>query len=332
MIGAVVIGRNEGARLRQCLSSVIGRCSPVVYVDSGSTDGSVDTARELGAELVELDPRLPFTAARARNEGVRLLRELRPDVTFVQFLDGDTELLDGWLEEGRESLERDGRLAAVSGGLRERDPERSVYSLLCELEWRGPAGLIDACGGNALMRLAAFEDVGGFDPRIAAGEEPELCLRLRERGYRIERLDAEMAIHDAGMTRFVQWWRRSVRTGRGAAEGWWMHRRSEERFMARRVRSALLWGAGLPLAALALAPVTGGGSVVALALTLLVQWARIYRAARRQGNTDNEALCYATFTLLGKPAEALGTVQYFMGRVGGARVSARTRNPRSATY
>ena len=42
-LGIVTIGRNEGERLRRCLSSVVGRGMPVVYVDSDSTDGSNGT-------------------------------------------------------------------------------------------------------------------------------------------------------------------------------------------------------------------------------------------------------------------------------------------------
>ena len=65
-IGVIAIGRNEGERLRRCLDSVVGKGFSVVYVDSNSTDGSVDFARSVGAEVVELDMSLPFSAARAQ--------------------------------------------------------------------------------------------------------------------------------------------------------------------------------------------------------------------------------------------------------------------------
>ena len=54
-LGVVAIGRNEGERLRCCLNSVVGRGLPVVYVDSSSTDSSVELARSMGVEVVELD-------------------------------------------------------------------------------------------------------------------------------------------------------------------------------------------------------------------------------------------------------------------------------------
>src|SRR6476660_3526039 len=83
-VAVVAIGRNEGERLQRCLESVRPQCETIVYVDSGSDDGSVDLARGLGVEVVELDMSIPFTAARARNEGLRRLRELRPSLEYVQ--------------------------------------------------------------------------------------------------------------------------------------------------------------------------------------------------------------------------------------------------------
>src|SRR5260370_33356312 len=92
--GVVVIGRNEGERLRQCLRS-LSTSAVVVYVDSGSADGSAQWARSQGVEVVELDVGRPFTAARARNAGFTRLRELASDLLYVQFADGDCELIGG---------------------------------------------------------------------------------------------------------------------------------------------------------------------------------------------------------------------------------------------
>ena len=68
--GAVVMGRNDGERLKLCIDS-LSVAARIVYVDSGSTDGSVDWARAHGADVVELDSAVAFTAARARNSGFR---------------------------------------------------------------------------------------------------------------------------------------------------------------------------------------------------------------------------------------------------------------------
>src|SRR5690349_18516545 len=100
-LGVVAIGRNEGERLRLCLESLI-RSATVrgdVYVDSGSTDGSVALAQSLGVDVVHLDLTEKFTAARARNAGWRRLVQLYPDIRYVQFVDGDCEVVEGWLEK-----------------------------------------------------------------------------------------------------------------------------------------------------------------------------------------------------------------------------------------
>src|SRR5581483_941040 len=200
-VGIVVIGRNEGERLIGCLSSVSHE-GTLIYVDSGSSDGSVAAAEKMGASVVKLDLNLPFTAARARNEGFAALKALRPNVRFVQFIDGDCILVDGWLEKALMFLEQRANAAIVCVRRREHEPSPSIYNLLCELEWNTPVGQTLACGGDALVRVAAFEQVGGFRPQLIAGEEPELCVRLREKGWKIWRLDAEMTQHDAAMTRF----------------------------------------------------------------------------------------------------------------------------------
>jgi len=247
--GVVVIGRNEGERLRRCLRSV-SAFAEVVYVDSGSIDGSVQWARDHGVDTIELEAHLPFTAARARNAGFRRLRELKPEIAYVQFVDGDCELIEGWLPHASAFLDAHADAAAVTGQLRERDPEQSIYNWLCDEEWRGPTGELCVCGGIVLMRGAALEAVGGYRDDLIAGEEPELCVRLRAAGWRIWRLDTDMALHDAAMTHFRQWWQRGVRSGYVFAQGAHLHGAPPESHFVWESRRAWLWGIWLPLACL----------------------------------------------------------------------------------
>src|SRR5687767_980137 len=146
-LGVVVIGRNEGERLKRCLASVLPHASVVVYVDSGSTDGSVDYARAQGVHVVDLDMKLPFTAARARNVGFRRMRELAPAARHVLFIDGDCEMRDSWPAAATAFLEGNPVVAAVCGRRRERFPERSIYNRLCDIEWDAPVGEVRSCGG-----------------------------------------------------------------------------------------------------------------------------------------------------------------------------------------
>lgn len=307
-IAAIVIGRNEGARLDACLASLRGTVGDIVYVDSGSTDGSVERAQAAGARVVELDPAIPFTAARARNAG---LAELNRDACdLVQLVDGDCTVEAGWIDTAARFLAEHPQVAAVCGQRREEDPAASVYNRLCDLEWQGSAGETRACGGDALMRLSALDALGGYRADLIAGEEPELCVRLRQAGWLIWRLDAAMTRHDARMTRFGQWWRRSLRAGHAFAEGAHLHGAPPERHWVAETRRALIWGAGLPvlivLAALA--------HPDALAL-VLVYPAQVLRLAARRGLSRRISWEWAVFTVLGKFAEAQGVLRFHARRL-----------------
>jgi GT2 family glycosyltransferase len=305
-VGIVVIGRNEGERLRRCLDSLGGGHHPLVYVDSGSSDGSVALARSSGAEVIELGADRPFTAARARNAGFHRLTELHPELELVQFVDGDCEVEAGWIPTAVSSMLARPDAAVVCGRRRERFPERSIYNRLADMEWNTPVGEALTCGGDALMRTDAFRHAGGFDAAMIAGEEPELCVRLRQVGGRVLRIDADMTIHDAGMTRFAQWWKRSYRGGYAYALGAAMHGRSPARHWVRESASIWFWGAALPLASVGLAWPTGGASL-ALLVAVPIWWARVAaQRRRRSGDSLRAAATYAAFCMLGKLPQALG--------------------------
>lgn len=305
-LAIVIIGRNEGARFLACLEALPKGVAQVIYVDSGSTDGSIEAARDYGAEVVDLDRDQPFTAARARNAGIARIESAE----LVQFLDGDCALREGWIEAALARLDGDHGLAVVCGRRRERFPEASVFNRLCDAEWDTPVGPALACGGDAMMRVDALRTVEGYRDGLIAGEEPELCVRLRAAGWRIERLDAEMTWHDAGLTRFGQWWTRTKRAGHAFAEGAALHGAPPERHWVRETRRALVWGAVLPLVilgALFLSP----WLALLLALAYPVQ---VVRLALREGDWAQ-----AVFTVLGKFAEAQGALGYYLSRLRGRK-------------
>jgi GT2 family glycosyltransferase len=327
-LGVVVIGRNEGERLERCLRSVVGRGSPVVYVDSGSSDGSPERAHALGIEVVDLDT--PYCAARARNAGFERIVRCNPTIELVQFVDGDCELIDGWLEAGRSEIERHHRAAVVFGKLRERYPSASIYNQICDLEWDTPVGEVLACGGVAMVRASAFRTVGGFNPEMVAGEEPELCVRLRRAGGEVWRVDADMAWHDAAIERFSQWWRRMLRGGHAYGDAFWRHGFGPERHALRPVLSAVFWGLFLPTAAVVPAWSTDGLSLALLLLYPVQGW-RVYLGQRRLGRAKDLAAAYSGLMLVAKFAEAFGALRFaclnMFGRTGGIIEYKRPENP-----
>lgn len=307
-IGIVAIGRNEGERLRGCLTSIDAEGAPVVYVDSGSTDGSSALAEGLGAQVIQLDMTQPFTAARARNAGFQALVAREPKLEFVQFVDGDCEFERGWLAAATDFLDQRPDIAVACGRRRERFPEASFYNRLCDAEWNTPLGEARACGGDALMRARAVAAVGGFDAALPAGEEPELCHRLRQQGWLVWRLDAPMTIHDAAMHRFRQWWLRAVRSGLGYAQAWRATSGRPQPLYRRESLRALAWTLGVIALAVVAALAWGWPALLAAPLIWGLQFARL---ALRHGAGE------AALLLLGKAAETVGIATYLRRAVAG---------------
>jgi len=310
-VGIVIIGRNEGNRLVKCFDSVQKKVNAIVYADSGSSDGSVAMSNEKGICTLELDVAIPFTAARARNEGFRRLVELHTELVYVQFIDGDCEVVDGWLESAVHFLEQNNKVAVVCGRLRERFPDRSVYNMLCDIEWETPVGEARACGGNAMMKVNAFRQVKGFKHDLIAGEEPELCVRLQKCGWKIWRLDAEMASHDAAMTQFSHWWKRTTRAGYAFAEGAYLHANLPGRYWVKEIRSAYAWGLLIPLVTISLAYFFGLWALLLLTIYPL----QIVRLTIKGKRNHRVNLLRAFFLILGKFPEAFGGLIFFVNRI-----------------
>lgn len=323
-IGVVVIGRNEGERLKACLRSVAG-VGPVAYVDSGSTDGSQAFAAALGVEVVELAVPPHFTAARARNAGLAALRRHAPGLVYAQMVDGDCAVQPGWIAAAARALDAEPDLAIVFGRRRERAPGASLYNALCDVEWNVPVGEVAQCGGDVMLRIAAVEEAGLYPAEMIAGEEPDLSARLRARGWRLRRIEGEMTLHDAAMTRFGQWWNRTRRAGHAFAELAARHPGLAAPDYARICRRIVLWGAVLPAIAVAglLAGVAADPRWLVLpalvAALSLANMARLALRAWRGGLPPRLAAASGTLMMVGKHAEFLGLARFRLNRRRGRR-------------
>jgi GT2 family glycosyltransferase len=309
-IGVVVIGRNEGSRLVRSLNSVVGESRPVVYVDSGSTDSSSAFARWCGVEVVELDISIPFTAARARNAGFERLCQLHPTVEYVQFLDGDSEVLEGWLKAAAETLDANPDLVAVCGWTSERHPERNIYTRICNVEWRmGLVGEVSSFGGNVMIRAKALAAVGGYNPNVIAAEDDELGVRLRQAGGKLLRLDRDSALHEVDMHRLWQWWQRAKRCGYAYAQVSHLHGANHERKFVRQICQTCLWGLILPLAALVLMVQTGGLSLILLSRYPLTALKVAYKTKKR-GFSWADSFAWGLSCAMSPFPQVIGAAQY----------------------
>jgi len=301
--------------LKRCLETLLPHGRPVVYVDSGSTDGSVEWARSQGALVEELDLTSPFTAARARNAGFAQLLEHTPDLALVQFVDGDCEVLPGWAEAATEFLATHPDYAVACGRRRERYPDASIFNAQCDREWNTPVGDARACGGDAMFRVAALRQAGGYRDSLIAGEEPDLCVRLRAAGWRIRRLDHDMTLHDAAILHWGQWWKRTRRTGHAFAEGAVLHGAPPERHWVAETRRAIAWGLVLPTAILLFLPLSPW---VALALAAAYPL-QMLRLVVRDGGRFPGNLQQAMLLVLGRIPEGLGVAGFWLQRLLGRR-------------
>jgi len=315
-VGVVAIGRNEGERLKACLRSILPAATVLVYVDSGSSDDSIAFAKSCGAIVVTLDMSQPFTAARARNAGFRRLLAHGQQLDYIQFVDGDCSVADGWIDQAARCLVNRPEVAAVCGRRRERFPEASIYNQLADYEWDTDVGPIKWCGGDVLIRLPALVEMGGYDASLIACEEPELCFRLRSAGWIILRIDVDMTLHDANIMHFSQWWRRSTRTGYSYLQASSLHRREPGHFLRKEIRSAVIWGLAFPITLLfsTFEPLVPSILVAGLFLQSL----RIFlRRRRRRQEREPVRLSYALFSVLINLPIAVGMLRFLLFRVRG---------------
>lgn len=310
-VAVVAIGRNEGERLRTCLASVVERVALTVYVDSGSTDNSKIIADQLGAVTVDLDTSIPFTAARARNAGFKAALEYLPNLEWIQFVDGDCEVQPGWLTKARDHLRAHNEHAIVFGRRRERFPERSVYNEMCDIEWDVQPGIRKYCGGDIMIRASVLKKVDGYRESLIAGEEPEMCVRIRAEGWKIEALSAEMTLHDADITRFSQWWRRVMRSGWAYAAGAHIHGAPPEKHFVRQSLQSWIW-VGLPLAFIAVGLPLLGTKVLLLLLLYPLQGLRLFITL--DGTIRQKAISSCAFTI-GRFPEFLGQLKYWYEQI-----------------
>lgn len=310
-VGFVVIGRNEGARLERCLESVLSISNRVIYADSASTDGSPQLAARLGATVVTLAPDGRLSAARGRNAGYAELKKRFPECDVVQFLDGDCILQESWVEAALGFLREHPEVAVVCGRRFEAYPKASIFNALCDQEWNTPVGEARECGGDALMRVDAFDRVGGYRSELRAGEEPEMTARMRAAGWKIWRIDALMTEHDAKILNLRQWWQRTQRGGYGYAQAWEATKELPQRLYARNLRSAFVWAFVIPLVVIVIALITRT-QLFLLAVPILygLQFLRI----ASKGASGRFGWISAGLLLLAKVPEAIGASRYFLSR------------------
>ena len=202
-VSVVVIGRNEANLLPDCFRSIQEMdypqdCLEFLYVDTGSTDDSLEIARQYGIRAVQELSDFP-TAALARNRGIR---EAKYDI--VHFVDGDMTVAPDYLKRAIPHLDRDG-VACVIGRLEERHAKDNLIAWALHHGWEiKQVGFVEAPGGGGTFLKSALLDVGGYAANLPGMAETEIGIRLREKGHRILLIDEVMGTHDYEITTLSQ--------------------------------------------------------------------------------------------------------------------------------
>jgi glycosyltransferase involved in cell wall biosynthesis len=310
-LSVVVIGRNEGQRLARCLESIARvetvAVREVIYVDSASTDGSAELASRYGALSIKVHSERP-TAALGRNAGWQ-----RAESDLILFLDGDTILHPYFPRVACDALSGDESIAAVWGHRREIHPERTFFNRVLDLDWVYSPGITEFCGGDVLVRRAALEETGGFDEALIAGEEPELCRRIRARGFKILHIDEPMTGHDLAITHWKQYWKRAIRAGYAYAEVSERFRNSNDSFWSPERNANVLRGSwwAISFAAAVIASVRLGLIPVACWLALLLLFS-LRSAWRARWKSDDlvTLLLYGVHSQLQQVAILFGQLRF----------------------
>ncbi len=313
-VGIVVIGRNEGDRLRTSLASVNQFGYPVAYVDSGSTDDSVNVAKNYATLVHELDRSSPFSAARARNEGFDVITSTYPGLKYVQFVDGDCVVAPGWFEAGVNALSVDGGPSLVLGHRKELKPDFTIYNRLAAIEWNSPVGELTNFGcliGSFLVKVPVFKAMNGFKTNVIAGEDSELGVRMCLAGHKMHKIDYHMETHDANILKFSQWWNRAVRAGHAVGQRAHINGDTAVQDCVKERKSTIVWGIVMPIVAIIMLFIF---PLVSLAILGLygVMFVKVYRYAKQQGMTHDDALIYTSSIVVGKVANGIGFLKFQM--------------------
>lgn len=325
-LAVVVIGRNESAHLRACLASIAAMDYPrsqveVIYVDSASSDDSPQLAAALGARVIPVSGD-PMTAARGRNAGWAAT-----EAPLILFLDGDTQVHPQFVAEALAKLSSDPAIAAIWGHRRESRPDGSIYNRVLDLDWIYPPGWTEFFGGDVLIRREALVSVNGYNPELIAGEEPEMCRRLRGHvhdgsPWKIFHIDAPMTGHDLRMTHFSQYWKRATRAGHAYEQVSGLFRDTSDPFWtaeARRNQARALFWILLLAGAISAAVVLRSGWPLLIPVCLV-----LLAAARSAWKVHERSPSWSTLLLFGLHSH-LQVIPIFIGQLRYRFATARKR-------
>jgi glycosyltransferase involved in cell wall biosynthesis len=320
-VRAVVVAWGRSGTLAGCLDAIEAACAGVaheiVVVLAPGDPAAAEAARRAQVRVPAAGE--ATTPGANRNRGAA-----GATAPYLAFVDGDAVLDPSFLAPALARLDAEPAVGGVGGRVHERQWERGrLVREIPDAYRAGSGGEVEMLATAWLARRSAFEAVGGFDARLPAEEDIELCLRLADAGHPVVALDRRVAWHDCpprpSLAEFRRRWRSGLYAGQGLLLRYAWGTPAFGRHLARQrlylgAFAALVAGGVLAVASLAGA----GGAPVRAALVAWLAGAAlaVLVMAVRKGGLGTGALAVATWVVLGAGivrAWALGP------RGGGAR-------------
>jgi GT2 family glycosyltransferase len=185
-VSIVLLTYNCGHRLVEPLRRLRALGIPVIAVDNCSSDDTTDVLRTWPEiDLVELPVNI---GAAARTVGARRAR-----TPYVAFCDDDGWYDAAGLRIAADLLDAHPTLALVNARILVGESEyldpisaEMARSPLPDHDGIPGAVLVGFMGGACIMRKDAYEEIGGYDPRIfMGGEEESLALEFLRAGWQL---------------------------------------------------------------------------------------------------------------------------------------------------
>ncbi len=194
----------------------------------------------------------------------------------------------------------------------------NLWRRLIDVAWDISAGNADYVGGDSLFRVEALKQCGGWPIELIAGEEPDTCFRCADLGWNCWRLPNEMTLHDIRMTRFGEYWKRSVRAGHAYVEVALRRRHGHHGKSVKQTISICVYATVLPVAMIVSGVIWWPLPIVLSLIYVRLGWS-ITRWSLNRGRPLDLSLLIAALTILGKFAGGIGILKYIRGRLSGTR-------------
>ena len=198
-LSCVIVAKNEERNIARCIESLLKHTEGVkgreiLLVDSCSTDGTVEIAKQYPISIVQLGRDWQHSPSAGRFTGVN-------NVTgkYVLIIDGDMELRDGWIGPALKFMEEHPNTGSVVGkhldvvlqkGNTYAAPQADIMT-----QGRTTAEEVDYVWGCSIFRREALLKVGNFHPYLRAEEEAEVSYRLKRQGFALYFFPGDAVYH-----------------------------------------------------------------------------------------------------------------------------------------